>query len=404
MILLTKTANKKLLIWSILLMALLQMPNLALTPAIHGIHEAFPERALSTIQTTMALTGLISPFVAVASAFAIGRGLVTKKHVIVTGLLLVALTGALSLVAHTRFWHLVMLSCILGVGMSGYLSNGVSLIADNFPMGERQRITGFQTSFINGGGILMSLCGGLLATGSWHGGYLMLLIALPVAIVAMAGIPNVKLPRGGGKKNAGAGTGKLKLHPDIFLFGILIFVFMTIYNVIGANISTHLASLNLGNSSVSGYTTAIRMLGGAVFGLVFSRLSRKLGDFTTVLGFLALFADMFILSTARSIPWVIVGEFIGGTGFSLLLPQCLISISRVVNEQTSAIATAITSGIAPSFGSFFSAMIFTNITTALYGESTVLRYRFVAFVALGLAAVCAVIFTIRRKRKADEGP
>ena len=245
MILLTKTANKKLLIWSILLMALLQMPNLALTPAIHGIHEAFPERALSTIQTTMALTGLISPFVAVASAFAIGRGLVTKKHVIVTGLLLVALTGALSLVAHTRFWHLVMLSCILGVGMSGYLSNGVSLIADNFPMGERQRITGFQTSFINGGGILMSLCGGLLATGSWHGGYLMLLIALPVAIVAMAGIPNVKLPRGGGKKDAGAGTGKLKLHPDIFLFGILIFVFMTVYNVIGANISGELLRVRI---------------------------------------------------------------------------------------------------------------------------------------------------------------
>ena len=381
-------------------MAMLQMPNLALTPAINQVHQAFPERSLSTIQTVMNLTGFISPFAAVTTAFAIARGAVAKKHVVVTGLLLVALTGAISLFAHTQFWHLVLMSCVLGLGVSGYQSHATSLIADNFAMGERQRITGFQTSFINGGGILMSLCGGLLATFSWHGGYLMLLIALPIAIVAMLGIPNVKLPRGGVKTGTGTEQGRMRLHPDVFLYAVLIFVFMAVYNVLGSNISTHLASLDLGNSSVSGYTTAIRMLGGAVFGLVFSRLSRKLGDFTIILGFFALFLDMTVLSAARSIAPVIIAEFIGGAGFSLVLPQCLISISKVVNPRTSALATSITSGIAPSFGSFFSAMIFTNITTALYGDSTVLRYRFVSFVALGIALICAVVFTVRKKRSA----
>ena len=45
-------------------------------------------------------------------------------------------------------------------------------------------------------------------------------------------------------------------------------------------------------------------------------------------------------------------------------------------------------------------MIFTNITTALYGDSTVLRYRFMSFVALGIALICAVVFTVRKKRSA----
>ena len=383
-------------------MALLQMPNLALSPGIHQIHQLFSDKSLSTIQTVMNLPSFISPFVTLTTAYAIGRGIVSKKHVVVTGLLLVALTGLISTVAHTQFWHLVLMSCVLGLGTSGYQSNGTSLIADYYTLEERPRITGFQTSCINGGGILMSLCGGLLATVSWHGGYLMLLLALPIAIVAMLGIPNVKLSRGGRKDETDPGEGKMRLHPDVLLFAAIIFVFMALYNVLGSNISTHLAARNLGNSSVSGYTTAIRMLGGAVFGLVFSRLSRKLGDLTTVLGFLALFLDMIILSAAKSIVWVIVGEFIGGSGFSLLLPQCLFSVSKVLNRKTSALATAVTSCIAPSFGSFFSAMIFTNLTTALYGDSTVMRYRFVSFVALACAVICAVVFTVRKKRRAPE--
>ena len=385
--------------WSILLIAMVQMPSLALTPGIHQIHQVFSEHPLSTIQTVMNLPNFISPFVTISASILIGKGLLSKKSIIVTGLFLVALTGVLSLFANTQFWHLVLLSCVLGLGLSGYISNASSLIIDNFTVAERQRISGFQTSFINSGGILMSLCGGLLATIAWYGGYLMLLLALPVAVVAILAIPHVKLAAGGTKKQeTDTADERIHLHTDILLYGILIFVFMAVYNVVGSNLSTHLASQGLGNSSISGYITAIRMFGGVICGLVFSRLSRKLGDFTTVLAFLVVFFDMTMLSIAKNIVTVIIGEIIGGMGLSLMLPQCLFSVSKVVNRQSSAVATSITSCIAPSFGSFFSPIIFTNLTTALYGESTVLRYRFVSFICLAFAVIVAVIFTIRKRR------
>ena len=38
----------------------------------------------------------------------------------------------------------------------------------------------------------MSLCGGALAGLMWYGGYLMLLTAIPVAIIALFAIPRVK--------------------------------------------------------------------------------------------------------------------------------------------------------------------------------------------------------------------
>lgn len=396
-----KTVNKKFLMWSILLIAMVQMPSLALTPGISQIHATFPDRQLATIQTVMNLPNLISPFVTIGTAYLIGTGRVSKKFVVVGGLCLTALAGALSLIFHTHFWHLVLLSCVLGLGLSGYISTASSLIVDNFDVNERQRISGFQTSFVNGGGILMSLCGGALAGIAWYGGYLMLLIALPVAVVAFFAIPRIRFAT---KKEAALADGeekkKIRLHSDVFMFAAMIFVYMAVYNVLGANISVHLKALDLGNTTVSGYITAIRMLGGVCSGILFSKLSKKLGNFTTVLAFLVVFFDMTMLSIAKSIVPIIIGEFIGGMGLSLMLPQCMFSVSKVVDKTTSALATSITQCIGPSLGSFLSAMIFTNLTTKLYGPDTTMRYRFVSFVALGCAAAMFVIFTIRKNRDA----
>ena len=210
--------------WTILLIAMVQMPSLALTPSINQIHtQVFAGTKLSTIQTVMQIPNLISPVVTITTAWLIGKGVISKKTVIITGLFLVALTGFLSLVCHSEFWHLCLLSCCLGLGLSGYISTASSIIVDHFSLEERQVISGYQTSFINGGGILMSLCGGLLATLMWYGGYLMLILALPIALLSLKTIPGGKARTRGetdGKKE------KIHVHPDIFLYGAFIFVFM----------------------------------------------------------------------------------------------------------------------------------------------------------------------------------
>ena len=382
--------------WSILLIAMVQMPNLALSPSINQINTVvFPDKGLSTIQTVMQIPNLISPFITITMAWLISRGLVTKRVSIIGGLFLVAATGALALIFNTQFWHLILLSCCLGLGLSGYISTASSLIVDNFNEGERQMISGFQTSFINGGGIIMSLCGGLLGTLMWYGGYMMLLLALPVAIIALFAIPKIPRQR---KTEDGKNIGSARLHSDVFMYGAFIFVFMLVYNVIGSNLSTHLSGM--GNSAVSGYATAIQMCGGVVCGLFFGRLSRRIGDYTTVLSFLVIFIGMTLLSLfPNSMAVTCVAVFIAGMGMSLMLPQCMFSVSKVVTPRTSALATSITSCICPSFGGFFSAMVFTNITTKLFGPSTVMRYRFVSFVALACAVIVFAIVTYRKNRK-----
>jgi MFS family permease len=336
--------------WSILLIAAVQMPNLALSPSINQIQTTvFPDYSLSTIQTTMQLPNLISPFLTIFFAFLIGKGILTKRGTIIAGLFIVGFTGALAIVAHSQFWQFCLLSTVLGIGLSGYISNATSLIFDNFSDEERQYISGYQTSFINGGGIVMSLCGGALAGLVWYGGYLMLLLAVPVAIIALFAIPRVKPRRDQTDKSAG--QPREKLHPDVFLYSASIFIFMLIYCVGGSNISTHLAPL--GSTALSGVATAIQMAGGVVCGLFFGTLSIKLRDKMMSLAFVAIFVGMMILSL---FPNSVVMSFVGM--LSAAWPehdaapvQCSPPPGGPV-RAISALATSLTSCNRAGFGAF----------------------------------------------------
>ena len=87
------TKQKKFLMWSLLLIAMVQMPSLALTPGINQIKTTvFADQSLSAIQTAMQLPNLISPIVTVTLAFLIGKGLLTKRTACIAGLFIVGFT------------------------------------------------------------------------------------------------------------------------------------------------------------------------------------------------------------------------------------------------------------------------------------------------------------------------
>jgi len=389
--------EKKKIMWAVLLIAIVQMPSFALSPGIHQITTvAFPGSDLALVQTIMQMPNFISPFVTLLTALLISRGFISKKTVIVTGLFLVGFTGILALLAHTRFWNLWLLNCCLGLGVSGFVSAASSLIFDFFETDERRVISGYQTSFINGGGILLSLCGGALAALCWYGGYLVLMLALPIGLYSAFAIPNRKNAIAK-KSEDGNNEQKLHLHSDVFLFGGFIFALMMVYNVIGSNISTHIAKM--GNSTVAGYAMALQMAGGACCGIFFGKISKKVGEFTACMAFVVVGICMLLLSFfPESLPVTFLAVFIGGTALSLMMPTCVFSVSKVTNETSSALATSITSCVCPGMGSFLSAMVFTNLTTKLYGDSTAMRYRFVGIVALILAAVVFVLIAVRTRR------
>jgi len=391
--------QKKKIMWTILIVAVIQMPGLALTPGINQIKTtAFSGMSLGMVQTALACSSLAQPVAAFSVAALINRRLVTKKAIIIFGLCLLASDGLLAILFHTEFWHLIMLSLVLGISTGCFLSNMFGIMFDSFDDIERQAVAGYQTSFINAGGIMMSLLGGFLATLMWYGGYLVLFVGLPAAVLVYFTIPGYKVPapENGDKKGSG------KLNPKIYYYCVLSLLFMMSYSVCGANISTHIAGL--GDSSVAGIAIAFLMGGGVFSGIFFGRLSNKVGDYAMSFALCSVFVGYMMLSVfTRSLVLTFVAVFLTGMSLSIMIPRCIYMVSTLATDKSiSATATALVSVVAPSSGSFLSPIIFTNITTALFGNSTAARYRFVGFFVLAVAIAIAAITTAGKKKASRE--
>ena len=139
------------------------------------------------------------------------------------------------------------------------------------------------------------------------------------------------------------------------------------------------------------------MLGGACSGMLFGKLSRKFRDYMIPLAFFTLCVGFTVLGFANSLVMIFIGAFLVGSSMSMCMPQCMFSISLYVNEHSSTFANAISSSIAPSLGGFLSPVIYTNLTTALFGTAVSSRYRFLACVTLCFCLILVVIMTARKK-------
>jgi len=402
--------QKKRILLTIMVVAFIQMPGLALTPGINQIKTtAFSEYSLGAVQTALAFSALAQPVAAFTAALLINRRLVTKKAVIVFGLFLLAATGLLALVMNTEFVHLIMLSIMLGIATGLFISNMFGLIFDNFDPVERQSVVGWQTSVINAGGIIMSLMGGLLARYMWYGGYIMLLVGLPAAILAIIAVPGKQEraqetqaeakaeveaeaeaeAKAEAKKKMSGRTAKDRLNPRIFYYCGAASLFMMTYSVCGSNLSTHIAGI--GGTATAGIAIAIQMGGGVVSGLFFSKLSKRAGDYSLSFALCAVFAGYMLLSLfASSLALVFISVFIVGMALSIMLPRCIFMVSTLsADKPATATATALVSVVSPSVGIFLSPIIITNLTTALFGESTSARYRFTGVLVLAAAIIIA---------------
>ena len=395
-----KANSKKMLKLTILVIAMFQMPTQAISPAIARIVAQFGQE-LVVVQTALQIPNLVSPFASIIATIILNRsnGRVSKKAAILFGLSCIVVAATGMVLYSNAFWTLYLWGALVGVGIGTFIPSTFSLIMDCFDDEERRSITGLQTSFINIGGIIMSVLGGILADVVWYGGYLTFYLGLP--IIAMCAI---FLP---GRKNAAdavvpekAATGeKSKFNWNVAFYGVIIFFFMMMSVVSGSNISVYVIDqLGLGTAGTVGIITAVQMFGGVVSGFAFRKTSARCKDYTVALAFMLLFIGFGLLGLARSLPLIFLGAFIAGGAMSWCVPQCIFSISLYVDEKSSTFASTIASSIAPSLGGFLSPRVFTTLTTALFGVSISSRYLFMSGLTLFCCLLLFVIMTVRKKK------
>lgn len=396
--------SKKMLKWTILVIAMFQMPTLAVSPAISKIMSQF-NRELVTVQTVLQMPNLISPFTSILASIVIAKanGRISKKSVIITGLACIVAAATGMALLSNQFWTLFLWGALIGIALGLFIPTTASLMMDSFDDDEVRVISGQQTSFINIGGIIISILGGLLADVVWFGGYLTFYFGVPIIIMCAIFLPSKKrISENGSAVEASSPRGeKSKFNINVAFYGVVIFFFMMMSSVSGSNISVYVIDqLKLGTASTTGYISAVQMLGGACSGLMFGKLSSKFKDYMIPLAFLTLCVGFTILGFAHSLAAIFIGAFITGSAMSMCMPQCMFSISLYVDEHSSTFANAISSSIAPSLGGFISPRVFTTLTTLLFGESVSARYLSLSVITLVFCALLAVIMTLRKARGA----
>ena len=315
--------KKTVLIFTLLLIALIQMPHLALTPGIDLIAtKIFPERSIQTIQTVVSLPNILSAIAGLLAAMVIKSGIATKKALVVTGLLILGATGAVAVLLHSQFWQLCLMNVLVGLGMGTFIPSAQSVMFDSFDEKTRQFISGAQFSFVNGGAIILGILGGVLTTVVWYGGYLMMFAAIPVAAIAFITLP------GSGKKTAQEKVKKTPLPGAVYYYAVMIFIYMMMFSIATSNLSTHLAESHIGDAASAGVATALMMGGGVIGGFFFSKMSRAFGDFLFVISLVLLCIGYAILGfLTPSITATFAAMFIVGLSMCTFIPRCVFCVS-----------------------------------------------------------------------------
>ncbi len=391
--------QKRSLALTLILIALIQMPTSAILPAVNKIYtDVFSDHTLSSIQTSMLLTGIMSPVSSLLMAFLIRRGVIGKRAVVSFGLFLLGAVGVLAMLLNRHFWCLALLSALMGCAAGCYVSTATSVLVDCFEGDECRRIAGIQAIFLGIGGAALSVSCGALADRLWYGGYIVLMIAIPIGVLALFTVPGGRLKTGGDR------APRAKFNFDVLYYALAVFLLLFIFTVATGNISVHFDNAGIRNfSTAAGFAVAVQMLGSAAFGFCFRPLSARFGDMLIPAAFVFCAIGLTIINLCDfSLILMYVGIAINGMSMSMLNPQCVMSVSKRVDPSSSAIAGALLHSVAPGLGSFVSPVIITNLTFALAGSSTKFRYQFTAFVALAFAAIFFFCNLRRAKNSAPD--
>ncbi len=149
---------------------------------------------------------------------------VGPKRPFAIGLILYGLAGGSGLFIDS-YWVLITSRAIMGIALAAFFNAITVLILNLYEGAARNRVMGWRGSTNSLGGILWPLIGGFLGTFSWHLPFAVYLIGLPLGVLALITIPDVRIE--GEKTRAGQAT-VLKVFKEFpVLLAIYGFMFMT---------------------------------------------------------------------------------------------------------------------------------------------------------------------------------
>jgi len=314
-----RLAARKLVL--LLVATLTIMAGIIIAPSLPAIATRFADSEHIALLSRMVLT-LPSLFVALSAPLA---GMLAdrfgRKGLLVIAIALYGVSGASGLIADS-LTALLVGRAVLGVAIGAIITLSTALIGDYFTGAERERYLGLQQAFVQLGGVVFVMSGGLLAELHWRMPFVIYgtaLILIPAVIFCLT---EPQRPR------ALQSTTKLTDAPVNWLVVgtvcLLAFLINVSFYTVPSQLQFHMQALNIYNASGFGMVLGAFNLAGGMAALCFGGLKRRL-DTTLIflLGFSLMAAGFGLLSIASRFEGLVLANAILGAGLGIAMPNVM---------------------------------------------------------------------------------
>ncbi|QFQ92673.1 MFS transporter [Lacticaseibacillus manihotivorans] len=278
--------HAKLTLTSILSLSAVGGVSTLITGIIPQLQHEFPSVPTTLIEWSVTLANLS------ALVTLILNPKLTQKfgvrHVVVFGLLLSGIFGALPALSASFAW-LMACRAMLGLGIGLFSPHAISLIAHVYHGEFKTRLMGYQTGISALGNAVLLAVAGILIALSWRAVFGLYLLLIPLAGLAYRVLPQ--------RTSLTPNQKGLKLKLPRLQISLCLLAFVTYLIIWGVQLKLPALFVqhHFGNSQLANWTLSAMNLGGLLAGLTFGRVHRKLASKTLTLGYLGAAAAVLIM-------------------------------------------------------------------------------------------------------------
>jgi MFS family permease len=273
-----------------------------------------------------------SLFMALASPFM--GSLIDRKGIkapFVVGLFIYGLAGGAGVYLE-NFGLLLASRAILGIALAAFFAATNTLILNMFEDVTRVRIMGWHGSAQSLGGVIWPMVGGALGAISWHMPFGVYLVAIPIGLVALAGIPKgVAGPREANRQEETTVLRVFRQKPVLFIIcSLMFFINFHLYAIV-IYLPQLLETYGISSSfKISLFITAITASAG-VISFYYWRFRAHLSYRAIVITAVAIDTAAYLLiSCTTHIPTTALSVALFGIGMAFIIPTCMLWIGDLV--------------------------------------------------------------------------
>jgi MFS family permease len=275
-----------------------------------------PGMARVIITTHSIFVAFSSPF------FGVLIDRIGPKQPFTLGLILYGISGGAGLFIN-NYWLLLCCRALLGIGTAAIFNSITVLIFELYEQGtKRNKIMSWRASSQSVGGVIWPLLGGFVGTFSWHFPFSVYFISIPLSLLVLLYIPEIKrdstIPTADKEKTV---FKLIRENPTLFVTYGLSFLNMILLYAFVVFLPAVLSQLGVVSTFYVGlFISTIGIVAG-ISAPMYARIRTKLSYKSIVAISLTLWPASFIILSQASTTWfVLLSIALFGIGQGILMP------------------------------------------------------------------------------------